>query len=341
MQAYVITAPNKSEFRDVEMPKPGPHEALVRIELCVICNTTDRMIIDGSYPFAVQYPCVLGHETIGTVVETGDSVTSFRVGDRVTRAGFRAEQADAGLNAQWGGFAAYGIAEDIEAKRSSGLPHGYIKQAPQVIPPDIPLKDAALMISLGETSSFLRQLGEMADKEIVIIGTGIAGYAMTFFAKQFGARKVTTIGRRDERLRLAKALGADAVVNVAANGTGDDHPATGSADYLIDASGSSQAFMQSLRYLKNDGVIGLYGVSETAYLFPLNEAPARFRFDRAVPDETAIMHELVEMSRSGRLPIELLVTHEWAFSELDDAFEQVKRGEVVKGIVWLDESKRG
>lgn len=76
MKAYVVEKPGQTAYRDVSQPKPGPYEALVKIELCVICNTTDRMIIDGSFPAPALYPCVLGHESIGTVVEVGDKASS-------------------------------------------------------------------------------------------------------------------------------------------------------------------------------------------------------------------------------------------------------------------------
>lgn len=335
MKAYVVESPGKTAYWNIGRPEPGPYEALVKIELCVVCNTTDRMVIDGTFPAPATYPCVLGHESIGTVVKVGDQANSFKIGDRVTRAGYRAESAPPPLYSRWGGFAEYGIVEDIASKRRDGLTHGYANQAPQVIPDDIPLKDAALMISLGETASFTRLLGDMAGRKVVVIGTGIAGYGIAFFAKHFGAAEVTVVGRRDDRLDLAKKLGADRTVNISVAASS---PGVGShfADYLVDASGNRQALLNTLRYLKNGGTVGLYGVADKPYEFPLNEGPARFRIEKIPPNEAEIIPYLIAMSRKGQLPSDLLVTHEWTFSELDDAFEQVSRGDVVKGIVWID-----
>jgi 2-desacetyl-2-hydroxyethyl bacteriochlorophyllide A dehydrogenase len=334
MNAYVVTRPGETAFLRVNVPKPGDYEALVRIESCTICNTTDRMIIKGTFPFEVRYPCVLGHESIGTVIEVGKKVTSFRVGDRVTRAGYRPDAGEGGLHTAWGGFAAYGIAEDVAAKKRDGLAHGYEKQAPQVIPADIPARDAALFVCLGETSSFARQLGDLRGKHVAVIGTGVAGYAIAFFAKQFGAARVTVVGRRNERLQLAARLGADHVLNISES-QNRERTIPAPMDIIVEASGNHAALTQTLEYLKHDGMVAVYGLAERAYEFPLHRGPRSFSVRQIQPDETAMISYLTEMSRDRRLPADLLITHEWKFEELDDAFRQVDRGEVVKGIVWL------
>lgn len=181
-------------------------------------------------------------------------------------------------------------------------------------------------------------LGDMEGRKIVIVGTGIAGYGIAYFAKHFGASEVTVAGRRDDRLALAKKLGADRTINVVAD---DSAKALGAhfADYLVDASGNRQALLKTLRFLKNGGVIGLYGVADKPYEFPLNEGPRRYSIDKIPPNEAELIPLLIEMSRMGQIPSDLLITHEWTFSELDAAFEQVARGDVVKGIVWIDEAQ--
>jgi Threonine dehydrogenase and related Zn-dependent dehydrogenases len=334
MNAFVVTKPGETAFLQVKMPKPGDYEALVRIESCTICNTTDRMIIKGTFPFEIQYPCVLGHESVGTVIEVGKKVTSFRIGDRVTRAGYRPDEGEDGMHTAWGGFAAYGIAEDVAAKKRDGLAHGYEKQAPQVIPADIPARDAALFVCLGETSSVARQLGDLRGKHVAVIGTGVAGYAIAFFAKQFGADCVTVVGRRNVRLRLAARLGADRVFNISEPGN-PERTIPEPIDIIVEASGNHAALMQTLEYLKHDGTVAVYGLAERAYEFPLHRGPRAFAVKQVHPDETAMFSYLTELSRERRLPADLLVTHEWKFEELDDAFRQVDLGEVVKGIVWL------
>ena len=68
---------------DIPMPEPGPYEALVKIESCMICNGTDMEIIRGELPEAQVFPTVLGHESAGRVVKIGEKVKAyFRRGAR-------------------------------------------------------------------------------------------------------------------------------------------------------------------------------------------------------------------------------------------------------------------
>src|SRR6201986_3253506 len=81
MKAVRLESIGQIFVREVEKPVPGPDELLVRIESCGICGT-DRHLYLGEFPVAP--PVTLGHEFSGIVEETGEGVTDFRVGMRVT-----------------------------------------------------------------------------------------------------------------------------------------------------------------------------------------------------------------------------------------------------------------
>lgn len=335
MKAYIVWEPGHAALGEAPRPHPGPFEALVRLELCVICNSTDHMIIEGSFPAPLRYPCVLGHESVGVVVEVGARVRSFTPGDRVTRAGYRPDTPEWAVGTAWGGFAEYGIASDIVALRDAGLPHGYGKQAAQVIPPDLGLRDAALLISLGETSSFAASLGDLRGKRVVILGTGIAGLGITFFAKRAGAGHVAVVGRRLERLERARLHGADETIlsgSPAASAT----QLARSADVLVEATGNRTVLLDGARYLKEDGLLAVYGVAPAPYELRFGDAPPRFTVQSTAPDETQTIAGIVELCRQGAVPTSVLLTHEWPFAEIATAFDAVGRGEVVKGIVWIN-----
>ena len=85
MKALIVVRPGQLELRDIPRPVPGPREALVKIDACGICGTTDRELIAGTQPYHNEYPAILGHESTGIVVETGSECRKFKVGDRVTR----------------------------------------------------------------------------------------------------------------------------------------------------------------------------------------------------------------------------------------------------------------
>ena len=85
MRAVAVLEPGKIDLVDIPRPSPGPYEALIKSEIAFICNATDRKVVQGHFPGMgpEAYPLILGHETVGRVVEVGAKVSSFKIGDRV------------------------------------------------------------------------------------------------------------------------------------------------------------------------------------------------------------------------------------------------------------------
>ena len=82
MRAQVLTAARRPLVAaELPMPRPGPEQVLIAVRACAVCRT-DLHIVDGELPDP-KLPLVPGHEIIGTVVEKGESVDRFRIGDRV------------------------------------------------------------------------------------------------------------------------------------------------------------------------------------------------------------------------------------------------------------------
>ena len=77
-----MTAPGKIEFRNVEIPVPGPDQVLVKIMKIGICGS-DIHVYHGTHPFT-SYPVTQGHELSARIVEVGDSVKGFSIGQKVT-----------------------------------------------------------------------------------------------------------------------------------------------------------------------------------------------------------------------------------------------------------------
>jgi len=82
MRAQVLTAARRLlAAAELAAPRPGPQQLLIEVRACAVCRT-DLHVVDGELPDP-KLPLVPGHEIIGTVVEKGESVDRFRVGDRV------------------------------------------------------------------------------------------------------------------------------------------------------------------------------------------------------------------------------------------------------------------
>jgi D-arabinose 1-dehydrogenase-like Zn-dependent alcohol dehydrogenase len=87
MRAAVVEKPGVLTIMDLPIPVPGPYEALCTLEYGATCTATDLHIIDGTIPFAIPCPAILGHESVGRVLEVGTKVRNFAQGDLVTRVG--------------------------------------------------------------------------------------------------------------------------------------------------------------------------------------------------------------------------------------------------------------
>ena len=77
---------------DIPMPEPGPYEALVKIESCMICNGTDMEIIRGELPEAQIFPTVLRHESAGRVVKIGEKVKPIKLATWLSAQACRQQQ---------------------------------------------------------------------------------------------------------------------------------------------------------------------------------------------------------------------------------------------------------
>ncbi len=335
MKALVVPQRGQIVIDEIAPPEPGPYDALVQIEVCGICNSTDSKLIDGKMYWAPPFPFVLGHEAVGTVVAVGPWVRSYRVGDLVNRpvAFWPGSRPD--LNAAMGGFAEYGLVRDSRAMAAAGdssLIGDYLAQRQVVLPPALAPKDAALAISLSETASVLRHLPNLRGKVVVIAGTGIAGLAFTLWAKLAGAA-VTVLGRREERLAHARRLGADAAVN-----TIDAHylevlqrVAGGAADVIIEATGDAALAAALEATLAPDGVALAYGVPPTGTTY----GPCWLQ---AKVEEHLSLPWVADLIVRGWVRPEWFVSHSWNLDEASEAFAMVARGEVVKGFVVLHEA---
>ena len=83
MKGLIVTKDLRPELAgDIEMPRMGDYNALVKTECCCICNGIDRVIIAGALPEAGRYLLFLGHEAVGRVVALGLKAQHLRVGDR-------------------------------------------------------------------------------------------------------------------------------------------------------------------------------------------------------------------------------------------------------------------
>lgn len=343
MYAYAALSPDRIEKVTLPVPEPDDYEVLVKNEGCVFCNTTDKMIVKSLFATR-DYPVVFGHESFGKVIKIGKKVTKFKLGDRVICSNAIVNGFNGEYYSSWGGFAEYGIAGDLEAYLADGglldEANAYRRRysANSIIPSDFSYDEACLIFPLAETASAVAQVGDLTGKTVVVIGTGIVGYFFTYFAKAYGAKKVVCLGRRESRLKVAAASGADETyidvteATAALNSCGD-------ADVVFECSGNHCVLENGLPYLKKGGIFAAYAVPHQPYIFDLLKSPRAFTYQRIDPDVPAALEYICDLMRQNKVPTELFLTHRWDFDQVPEAFAAVSNGDVIKGLVVIEKEQ--
>lgn len=343
MRAAIVESPGQLAVRDIPCPRPGPYEALVRTEIAAICNSTDTKILEGHLPFVQQYPTTLGHEGLGTVVEVGEKVISYRVGDRVINpCTLRTGVPD--LGSGWGTFAEYALAGDFAAMTRDGVcdeEHGFdgVFETQKVVPLDIPLRQAILLSTWREVWSSFSDFGLAPGRSLLVIGGGPVGLSFVTLARQWGMEPVALATRSQWKLEKAQRLGAQATFPAEPGWTAqakERFPA--GFDYVVDAVGSAAVINEALSLVKPDGTVGVYGtLAERSLPLSLDGAPANWRMVvHQWPNytrEAAAQEPLCQMIREGRISSEEFITHELPFEQLADGFALIKQNRALKVLL--------
>ena len=268
MKAIAVIEPGKVEI--VELPKPelGPYEVLVQTEASFICNATDRKVIDGHFPNMGidSYPLILGHESVGRVVEIGSKVSSFKIGDR-TIGGLLLNPPGGRFKSGWGGHSQFILITDDQALKNDGLDdeeHGWDDslQIMQKVPEDISIEAAGLLCTWREVyAGMFTDFNLKKGQDIVVFGAGPVGLSFIKFARLSGLNKIISIDPLENKRVKALEMGADSAV-------APDSPELKKIlddqkqgfDVVVDAVGHENIINAGISMIRMAGTICVYGV---------------------------------------------------------------------------------
>ena len=330
MKALITDGEGGLELQDIATPTIGEYDCLVKIKSCLFCNTTDRHIVESSFDFGLTYPAVLGHESIGEVVETGSKVTNFSTGDLVARpyAVYPDVLTREGLGSAWGGFAEYGMIRDYKAMLNNGV----VKQEDvpsfflymQKIPAGIDWRKA-MMISCQKEIFSSAALIDVVGKTILISGAGVVGCLFADFLKLRGAEKVVVAARRPEQLEFVrKNTSADQTTFL--NDIGEQF------DCIVDTTGNLDVLKKiSSSYLLADGMIYSYAIYDNMEdkFFTQNTA----RFQRIDPQEYLAHEDICKMIADNVIDCTPYITHEYKIEDYQQAWNSVCNKKTVKTAI--------
>ncbi|WP_216895951.1 zinc-dependent alcohol dehydrogenase [Nocardia alni] len=261
MKTVLVTAPGRTEVRQVEQPAAGPADVVVRVKACGICGSDGFYIHNGGIPPRMG-ATPLGHEPAGEVVAVGDRVAGVEVGDHIV------VDPMATTDGLVGGGGAQGALSDVlvlyDAKPGKHF---------RVVPREIPWHVLALNEPMAVAYHGVNRSGAGVGAKAVVFGAGPVGLGAAIGLKSKGAAHVVVIDVVPNRLQKALLVGADAVINSAEedvvtrlktlHGEAPSHmgrPTRPDTDVYIDAAGAAAVVETALRSVKHRGVLTIVGV---------------------------------------------------------------------------------
>ncbi|MGE3926899.1 MAG: Zn-dependent alcohol dehydrogenase [Lautropia sp.] len=336
------------EVLDLEVEQPQAGEVLVRMGASSVCHS-DLLVAGGVLPSSL--PMVMGHEGAGTVAEVGQGVQQVRKGDRVVLSWLpqcghcfycRREQPS---------LCESGTASMMRATMSDGTPR-YRRNGEAVyhmaglgtfseycvvsakalapLPDDMPLASASL-IGCGVLTGFgavVNTARVRVGETVAVVGCGGVGLNAVQGARIAGATQIIAVDPNDERLRLARSLGAtltfkpgpDLVPGVRA--ATDGH----GVDVALEVAGRQESVHDAVRLARRGGRVILVGaaasdVSLNVQVYTglvLTEKTIRGSLYGSAHVQIEV-ERLVALYRAGRLKLDELVTETFRFDQVNDA----------------------
>lgn len=215
MKAAVVCANEDVKYLDYEEPQVGPGLVKIKVKASGICGSDIPRVLHNGVHF---YPIVLGHEFSGDVVEIGEGVTTIQTGDRVSGAPLiPCMKCD---DCQNGNFSLCRHYSFI-GSRQQGSNAEYIvipEQNAVAFDKSISYEQGAMFEPSTVALHGLFQNDYKGGEYTAVLGGGTIGMFTMQWSKIFGAKKVVVFDISEERLALAKRLGADEVINTSLEG---------------------------------------------------------------------------------------------------------------------------
>ncbi len=332
MRAAVLHDWNDIRMVQRPVPSPGPGEVLIKVESCSICGGDVKIVTRGMLKQPPMDSFIIGHEYAGTIVELGEAVDEYAVGDRVTvevhKGCGRCRNC---IDGKYTACLNYGNLEKGHRANGFTTNGGFAEYAVNhvntisKIPDNISFDEATIITTAGTALFGLEHMGGfVAGDSVAVVGPGAIGLMAVQCAKALGAGKVILTGTRDERLALGKKLGADVVVNLHKE---DPIAAvkreTGGygADLVLLTAGNSDSLQQAIRIVRKGGDIVMVAHYEDTVAADLGLCVQNSNNLYTVRGEgKRCVHRALELMRMGKIQAKDLLTHSYPLDEIREAF---------------------
>ncbi len=315
------------QIEEVEVKRPGRNQILVKVIASGVCHT-DLHAVEGDWPVKPKMPLIPGHEGVGYVVAVGPDVNNVKEGDAVgvpwlysacgccdhciTGWETLCESQQNGGYSVDGGFAEYVIAD---ARYVGHLPANtnFLEMAPILC--------AGVTVYKG-----LKETEVKPGEWVAISGIGGLGHVAVQYAKAMGMH-VAAIDVGNDKLDLAKRLGADLVVNAKEQNPGEFlKKETGGMHGALVTAVSPIAFKQGLETLRRKGTMALNGLPPGNFdLSIFDTVLNRITIRGSIVGTRKDLQEAIEFAVEGKVKANVTAAK---LEDINDVFDKMKRAEI-------------
>jgi len=321
-------------LEDVRRPEIGADDVLIKVEVCGVCHS-DLHVADGDWTQLariVKRPLILGHEIVGRVVERGAEVKSVQVGERV---GVPWVQWTCGQCE----FCREGNENVCVKQRITGVmvDGGYAEYAKAPashvvkIPETLPSEQAAPLLCAGVTvHRALKQAKIRAGQRLAVFGVGGLGHIAVQIGRAAGA-EVTAIDISEEKLALAKSLGATRMLNAAQTDVVKEVRGSGGGHVALVTSAAKSAYDMAFYCVRPTGTLLAVGLPAKDVSFPpILMAAGEIQIKASAVGTREDLREVLAMGAAGKIHCQVTAR---PLSDVQEVLGQLSRGEVSGRVV--------
>ncbi|AIN62462.1 TPA: L-threonine 3-dehydrogenase [Providencia stuartii] len=325
-----------------EVPKPelGHNDVMIKIRKTAICGTDVHIYNwDEWSQKTIPVPMVVGHEYIGEIVEIGQEVKGFKIGDRVSGEGHITcghcrncrggrthlcrNTIGVGVNRP-GCFAQYLVLPAFNAFK---------------IPDNIPDEIAAIFDPFGNAVHTALSF-DLVGEDVLVSGAGPIGIMAAAVCRHVGARHVVITDINDYRLELAKKMGVTRAVNVGRENLKDVMKELGMQegfDVALEVSGSPAAFHSMLDTMNHGGRIALLGIPSSEMAIDWSKVIFKGLFIKGIYGREMFetWYKMATLIQSG-LDLSPIITHQFSIDDFQKGFDVMRSGQSGKVILNWD-----
>lgn len=327
-------------LHQVDTPKPGTNEVLIRIEKTGICGTDMHIYNwDEWAQRNIQVPRIIGHEFVGHIVDIGPGVHGYSVGDRVSAEG----HINCGIcrNCRAGKRHLCHKAVGIGGGRDGAFAEYLVMPAGNLWPihADIPSDIAAILDPFGNAVHCALSF-DVVGEDVLITGAGPIGIMAAAVCRFIGARHIVITDINDQRLQLAQTMGASKAVNVSNNtieAAMAELQMSNGFDVGLEMSGNPAAFNAMIQHMYHGGHIALLGFLPPETEISWDQIIFKGLHIKGVygREMYETWYKMTQLLRSG-LNIDPVITHRFGVDDYQEAFQVVHDGHCGKVILEWD-----